>query len=66
MNNTIKLALLGCSLSIAGTTYHSPAPPPPPEATVEIVTAEVSYEYAPSVTITIVHDEVTINGLHES
>lgn len=64
MNNAIKLALLGCSLSIAGTTYYSPSPVPP-EATVEVVTAEVSYEYAPPVTVSVIHDEVVINGLSE-
>ena len=62
MNNSIKLALLGCYLSIAGTTYYSPTPTLP-EATVEIVTAEASYEYAPPVTVTVAHDEVVINGL---
>jgi hypothetical protein len=62
MNNSIKLALLGCSLSIAGTTYYSPTPTLP-EATVEAITVEAVYEYAPPVTITIPHDEVVINGL---
>ena len=65
MTNSIKLALLGCSLSIAGTTYYTPTPTPP-EATVEIVTDEVSYEYAPPVTIVIIHEEVEINGLQGS
>jgi len=63
MNNALKLALITCAVSFAGTTYHTSDPEPLPEATVEAITVEAVYEYAPPVTIEIPHDEVVINGL---
>ena len=67
MNNALKLALITCAVSFAGTTYHTTTTPEPlPKVTVEALTVEAVYEYAPPVTIEIVHDEVEINGLRDS
>tara|TARA_Y100000593_G_C4298690_1_gene332145 strand:- start:216 stop:419 length:204 start_codon:yes stop_codon:yes gene_type:complete len=61
MNNALKLALVTCGLSIAGTSYYSPTESTPyPTATVEVLTAEASYEWLPSVTVEVVHEEVEI------
>ena len=66
MNNALKLATVVCGLSLA-TTYHATTTPDPlPEATVEVLTDEAVFEYAPPVTIEIVHEEVEINGLRDS
>ena len=62
MTNTLRLTLLSiCGLSLASTTYV-PTPPPTvyPEGTVEVVEAEIEYEYLPPANVTILHDEVVI------
>ena len=65
MNNPLKVALGTCALSIAGTSYYSPTESTPlPAATVEVLTAEVSYEWLPSVTVEVVHEEVEILDQH--
>ena len=67
MNNALKLALITCAVSFAGTTFHTATTPEPlPEATVEAITVEAVYEYLPPVTVEIVHEEVEINGLRDS
>ena len=63
MNNSLKLLLIACAASIAGTTYHRPTPVPTAKASVAVLLDEATYEYAPSVTVEVVHDEVVINGL---
>ena len=65
MNNALKFALVTCGLSIAGTNYYSPTESAPlPAATVEALTVEAVYEYAPPVTVEIVHEEVEIIDQH--
>ena len=67
MNNALKLALITCAVSFAGTTFHTATTLEPlPEATVEAITVEATYEYLPPVTVEIVHEEVEINGLRDS
>ena len=63
MNNTLKLVLIACAASIAGTSYHTPTPKPAVEGYVAVLLDEATYEYAPSVTVTIPHDEIVINGM---
>ncbi len=63
MNNALKLALITCAVSFAGTTYHTSDPEPLPEVTVEAITVEATYEYAPPVTVEVVNEEVIINGV---
>ena len=63
MNNSLKLLLIACAASIAGTTYHSPTPEPTVEGSVAVQLDEATYEYAPPVNVEVVHDEVVINGL---
>ena len=63
MNNSLKLLLIACAASIAGTSYHRPTPVTTPEGYVAVLLDEATYEYAPPVSVTIPHDEVVINGL---
>jgi hypothetical protein len=63
MNNSLKLLLIACAASIAGTDYYSPTPQPATEGYVAVLLDEATYEYAPPVTVAVVHDEVVINGL---
>ena len=61
MNNALKIALITCGLSIAGTSYYSPTERAPlPAVTVEALTVEASYEWLPPVTVEVVHEEVEI------
>ena len=63
MNNTLKLLLIACAASIAGTSYHAPTPEPATEGYVAVLLNEATYEYAPPVTVEVVNEEVVINGL---
>ena len=63
MNNSLKLLLIACAASIAGTSYRGPTPVTPSKGTVAVLLDEATYEYAPPVTVEVVHDEVVINGL---